>query len=281
MDKFTYVTEQRCPQCRGEMRAWIVKEGEEPKGGQVCMHLDEDDSWAGCGYRMQREQEAKSVAERFNQTLEQKAYGYFVKNSVVANDKVLKRLLAGFFTKDKETKKALDMSYYIAKECTEGECVHAMYLGKTGTGKTHLAVGVAGEMMRLSNYSKTAMFISYTEYYSLVQSMYQVQEAARTIELEIMNEIKKADLVILDDLGAELGDIGDSRKPTDNNIKMLTRILDAREEKNLIVTSNLTGKDISTLYGERVMSKIRNNLKTNTGNDRVIKLKNIDDYRVG
>ena len=282
MDEFTYVTETKCPNCGGEMRAWIVKEDMEPRGGQVCMNLEVingKERWGGCGYRMQRKKEIKDVADKLNQSREQRAYGYFAKNSVISNDKVLGRLLDGFFTEDKETKLALDLSRYTAQEMSENVIAHALYLGKTGTGKTHLAVGVAREMMRLSDFSKKAMFISYPEYYSLVQSMYQVQEAAKMVELEIMSEVKKADLVILDDLGAEIGEIGESRKPTDNNIKMLTRILDAREEKNLIVTSNLTGNDISKLYGERVMSRIRSNLKTKNGNDRIIQLRNSKDYR--
>lgn len=282
MDDFTYVTDTKCPNCGGDMRAWIIKEGMEPRGGQVCMNLEVingKERWGGCGYRMQRRKEIQDVAAKLNQSKEQRAYGYFVKNSVVSNDKVLGRLLDGFITEDKETKLALDLSRYTAQEMSENVIAHALYLGKTGTGKTHLAVGVAREMMRLSNFDKKAMFISYPEYYSLVQSMFQVKEAAKMIELEIMSEVKKADLVILDDLGAEIGEIGESRKPTDNNIKMLTRILDAREEKNLIVTSNLTGNDISSLYGERVMSRIRSNLKTKNGNDRIIKLRNSKDYR--
>lgn len=282
MDEFTYVTDHICPQCGGEMRAWIVKEGMKPRGGQVCMNLeiiDGKERWGGCGYRMQREREAKDVAQKLNQSLEQKANGYLAKNSIVANDKTLKRLLDGFVATEKETQQALNSSRYTAREIVQGDIVHALYLGKTGTGKTHLAVGVAREMMKLSKFSKNAMFISYPEYYSLVQSMYQVQEAARAVELEIMYEIKKTDLLILDDLGAEIGGIGESRKPTDNNIKMLTRILDAREEKNLIITSNLSGRDIINLYGERAMSRIRSNLKTSNGNERIIQLKDSADYR--
>ncbi|MDR2278590.1 MAG: ATP-binding protein [Vagococcus sp.] len=282
MDEFTYVTDHICPQCGGEMRAWIIKEGMEPRGSQVCMNLeiiDGKERWGGCGYRMQLKKEAENVAKKLSQSLEQKAYGYLAKNSIVANDKTLKRLLDGFIANEKETQQALTLSRYMAKEIAQGKTVHALYLGKTGTGKTHLAIGVAREMMKQSKFSKNAMFISYPEYYSLVQSMYQVQEAARTVELEIMYEIKKADLVILDDLGAEIGGIGESRKPTDNNIKMLTRILDAREEKNLIITSNLSGKDIINLYGERAMSRIRSNLKTSNGNERIIQLKDSADYR--
>lgn len=282
MNEITYVTEDRCPQCGGEMRGWIIKEGMKPRGGPVCMNLeiiDGKERWGGCGYRMQRKKEAENITEKLNQSLEQKAYGYLAKNSIVANDKTLKRLLDGFIAEEKETEKALNLSRYMAKEIAQGKKIHALYLGKTGTGKTHLAVGVAREMMKLSKFSKNAMFISYPEYYSLVQSMYQVQEAARTVEVEIMYEVKKADLVILDDLGAEIGGIGESRKPTDNNIKMLTRILDAREENNLIITSNLSGRDIINLYGERAMSRIRSNLKTSNGNERIIQLKDSADYR--
>ena len=113
MNELTYVTEQRCPQCGGEMRAWIIKDGMKPRGGQVCMSLeviDGKERWGGCHYRMQLKKEAESVAILLNQSMEQKAYGYLVQNSIVPNEKILGRQLDGFITQDRETKQALDMS---------------------------------------------------------------------------------------------------------------------------------------------------------------------------
>ena len=76
-----------------------------------------------------------------------------------------------------------------------------------------------------------------------------------------MAEIKSIDLVVLNDLGAELGvkQIDDRNKSTNFNNDTLNRIVEARQNKATVFTTNLTGKEMSQAYGERILSRIMSN----------------------
>ncbi|EOL81497.1 hypothetical protein UM7_02566 [Enterococcus faecalis EnGen0303] len=92
-----------------------------------------------------------------------------------------------------------------------------------------------------------------------------------------MAEIKSADLVVLDDLGAELGvkQIDDRNKSTNFNNDTLNRIVEARQNKATIFTTNLTGKEMSQAYGERILSRIMSNSQ-----GFVMKIEGTSDKRV-
>ena len=89
------------------------------------------------------------------------------------------------------------------------------------------------------------------------------EQARKEITGSLMAEIKSADFVVLDDLGAELGvkQFDDRNKSTNFNNDTLNRIVEARQNKATVFTTNLTGKELSQAYGERIVSRIMNHSK--------------------
>ena len=73
-----------------------------------------------------------------------------------------------------------------------------------------------------------------------------------------MNELKRIDAVVIDDLGAELGKITEPSNPTNYNLDVLTSLAEARLNKATIFTSNLNSDQMLTLYGDRIYSRIMN-----------------------
>lgn len=277
MKELTEVTSKKCPNCLGEMRAW--KHG---RGGHVCIHEESENGkmvWKGCGYTDLAKREARLNQYKYNKAIESNAYRYLKSNSVVGNVNVLERKLSTFKTYDTASDNVLRDMYSLVDEILDGKPAHCMLIGQTGTGKTHLAVGICNELIEKSEFNKKVMFISYSELYSQMQTMFEIKEAMREIEQSILKEVKQADLVVIDDLGAELGDIRSAKQPTDSNVKMITRILDMREDKALVLTSNLTGKDIKEKYGERVTSRIMSNMRRDDGTFRMIEMRDMKDYR--
>lgn len=67
-------------------------------------------------------------------------------------------------------------------------------------------------------------------------------------------DIKTADLVVIDDIGSELGkDASDSRA---FGINTLNSFLDARQNLATIITTNLLGKELEEAYGKRTVSRM-------------------------
>ena len=133
------------------------------------------------------------------------------------------------------------------------------------------------KVLEKSNYDKRCLFISYAELLEQLKFAMNDEQARKEITGSLMAEIKSADLVVLDDLGAELGvkQINDRNKSTNFNNDTLNRIVEARQNKATIFTTNLTGKEMSQAYGERILSRIMSNSQ-----GFVMKIEGTSDKRV-
>lgn len=119
------------------------------------------------------------------------------------------------------------------------------FCGDVGTGKTHLAVAVMNEL--ISRKRVPALFVTVPELLDNMRGAYN--DPGRDID-EWMAAVKNADLLLLDDLGAERA-----------NEWVRERIFVIvnhryREELPTIFTSNIGPKDLANQLGERTASRI-------------------------
>jgi DNA replication protein DnaC len=132
--------------------------------------------------------------------------------------------------------------------------------GKTGCGKTHLAVGVMAEHLRKK---PEAIFIGVPELLMRIRASFE--KGATVSEMELVDKYSQCGLLVLDDMGAE--------KTTEFSITTLYIILDRRNAncRKTIVTSNLGLKDISAAYGDRIASRL--------ADMKVINIETMPDHR--
>lgn len=140
-----------------------------------------------------------------------------------------------------------------------------MMLGDTGLGKTHLSLSIAGEIMQ-NGYS--ALYSSAPDLFRRLQNEYYGKGEQG---VDTMDTLLKADLVIIDDLGAEI--------ENQFNISALYNLINMRLNANrpVIISTNLTLKLIEKRYTDRVASRIMTMYKCLkfVGKDiRQIKLRN-------
>lgn len=143
--------------------------------------------------------------------------------------------------------------------------------GKTGCGKTHLAVSIIrGKIERATKpfseyYSekKPAIFITVPELLFEIRQTFNAKDGDEN-EKCIVDRYSETSLLILDDLGAE--------KTTEWAESILYLIIDRRnrDEKWTIVTSNLTLPEIEQTLGARIASRL--------SDMKVINIK-LPDYR--
>lgn len=100
--------------------------------------------------------------------------------------------------------------------------------GGVGTGKTHLAVATLRALM--TEYGKVGLFYDYRALLKQIQNTYSSQTAET--ESDILDPVYKADVLLLDELGAE--------KRTDWAFDMVQHILNMRynEQRTTILTTN-------------------------------------------
>jgi DNA replication protein DnaC len=109
---------------------------------------------------------------------------------------------------------------------TEGRGL--LFTGTIGVGKTHLAVGVLKRLVREK--SVKGLFCDYRELLKSIQNSYNPQ--VQTTELELLKPVFTAEVLVLDDLGAQ--------KPNEWVWDTVALILNTRYNDNqtTIVTTN-------------------------------------------
>jgi DNA replication protein DnaC len=138
----------------------------------------------------------------------------------------------------------------------EEETKNMFFLGKPGTGKTFLSGCIANDLI---NRGKSVLYLSSPELYEKITE-YRVLSNAFSpdperfeMSSETYHSILQCDLFILDDLGTET--IHANRQPE------LLNILNHRlnMNKKIIISTNLDTASLSSLYDERVLSRIFGN----------------------
>jgi DNA replication protein DnaC len=119
------------------------------------------------------------------------------------------------------------------------------FCGGVGTGKTHLAVAVMNEVMQRKRVP--SLFVTVPEFLDNLREAYMIP--GRDLD-EWMDAVKNADLLVLDDLGAE--------KPNPWVRERLFVVVNHRYREALptIFTSNIGPRDLASQLGERTASRI-------------------------
>lgn len=133
-------------------------------------------------------------------------------------------------------------------------------IGKTGCGKTHLAVGMLAEFSKKSH---DAIFITAPELLLKIRSSFG--ERASLSEEELIDRYSSCGLLVLDDLGSE--------KTSEFSITTLYLIIDRRNRsgRKTIITTNLSLEEIEQSLGARISSRL--------SDSKIVKITTMPDYR--
>jgi DNA replication protein DnaC len=130
------------------------------------------------------------------------------------------------------------------EHCKNGQGLN--FIGDVGTGKTHLAVGIALEAIKQGY---TPLFIS------VFSAIRHIKDAWRRdsdiSESEALNDLIAPDLLILDEIGVQFS--------SDTERLIIFDVLNRRYEdlRPTIIISNLMMDEISKVIGERVVDRLR------------------------
>lgn len=120
-----------------------------------------------------------------------------------------------------------------------------LFIGKTGTGKNHLASAVVTELIKVHRI--TALF---TTAFKLVRAITETWRPPHSpTETEVLAKFKGVELLVIDEVGVQRG--------TDNELLYLTELINDRYEWNrpTILSGNVTVQEIKENMGERVIDR--------------------------
>jgi len=125
------------------------------------------------------------------------------------------------------------------KKVLKGEKGYLILMGITGCGKTHLAMAAANEFILAG---MDVQFLRYLEFANLIR------EVKKQGSLEALERVINADVFILDDLG--------SSSTTDSFLEGLQYVLDRRDGRPVIITTNLNKEDLKEVVGAKIYSRL-------------------------
>ncbi|WP_449354721.1 ATP-binding protein [Virgibacillus natechei] len=120
-----------------------------------------------------------------------------------------------------------------------------LFTGNYGTGKSHLSVSITKKLME-QGYE--CLFLSLPKLLTKIKQTYNTKGVT---EDELLEEIRRVDLLALDDIGAE--------QQTEWTTSKLFEILDDRTGKATIYTTNLTSNELKEHVNERNFSRMMDN----------------------
>lgn len=122
----------------------------------------------------------------------------------------------------------------------------AIFCGKPGTGKTHLAVGIGLHVMTLG---RQVLFTTVQRAVRRVKDSWR--NDSNESETDVIDLLVEPDLLILDEIGVQFG--------SDFEKNLMFDILNERYEKSRpsLLLSNLTADEVRAFLGERVYDRLR------------------------
>ena len=187
---------------------------------------------------------------------------YFKRYSMFAGKSFVDKGMKEFNSVTPKEVSVKDQVKQIINKLADGEIVNVVMSGGPGAGKSHLAYAAAFNVNEMSADRKgqlACLFVDFNALVARVKATYN----DKSIESrdDVLNELKYADVLVIDDVGAETGRTTTKKEATDHNYTLLFDILNARDGlASTIITSNLTYPQLEKVYDDRITSRISYNL---------------------
>ena len=190
-----------------------------------------------------KEQKEKEALER-----RKREWEYSLRSSCIP-ERFQDRTLKNFAATTPEQIQALAFATAYAadfdKVMRAGRC--AMFVGAPGTGKTHLAAGIALRLMHRDK--RTVLFTTVMRAIRSIKDTWS--KGSDATETQAIESLVYPDLLILDEVGVQFG--------SETEKLMLFDVLNERYEKRkpCLLLSNLCLEDVKAYLGERVFDRLR------------------------
>tara|TARA_R110000822_G_scaffold305167_2_gene430732 strand:+ start:4044 stop:4829 length:786 start_codon:yes stop_codon:yes gene_type:complete len=208
--------------------------------------------WSGCTVCSEiskAAQEAKDKADKEREAIVRAERNWRVRvGSAAIPERFQDRTLDTYIAANPGQEKALAFSKDYAANFDDirkvGRC--AIFVGKPGTGKTHLAVGIALHIMREK---RSVLFTTVQRAIRSVKDTWS--KGSEISETQAIEHLAYPDLLILDEVGVQFG--------SDFEKQILFDVLNDRYEKRkpCLLLSNIAPGELSGYLGERVADRLR------------------------
>lgn len=213
-----------------------------------------------CGYKTPTGVENKRNPKEWQLSAQKKAANaYLVGNSLTPSGRAFSNTFETYVAKTPEEKKALAFAHEKVDTLVDQPPAHVYFTGPAGSGKTHLATAILLDYIVRRNYLAKALYVDWGKLSTMYSGRFNLQPDVQAYLTRLMDGMQTCDLLLLDDFGAEVYNGTTTKAPVD----LANTIFNSRVDKNLIITTNLTGEMIKEAYTQRIVSRMNAHVSGN------------------
>lgn len=219
-----------------------------PQHGEYKHAAEESKFWAHCPKCIEFEERIKREdREKLEDEHRRHRVSSCMKNSGIP-ERFIAKTLDAYEAKSDGQKRALGfaLEYASTFDRVSDTGRSAIFCGKPGTGKTHLAIGIA---LHVINTGKPAVFETVQRLMRRIKESWR-KDATET-ETAVMEAMTSPALLIIDEIGVQFGSEFEKNAMFD--------ILNERYEKRrpTLLLSNLTAQEVKAFLGERIYDRLK------------------------
>ncbi|MDZ5782082.1 ATP-binding protein [Marinococcus luteus] len=196
------------------------------------------------GCKCEEKKLAKEAQEQLKRLKHSKAMQAFDRHSLV-NRALSRATFDNYETANESQERALRNAKKFVEKFHPDKPINLYYSGDPGLGKSHLSVSIANAVMEKG---RPAIFISVPKLLRKIRNTYN--KNSDVSEDQLFSILEQIDLLVLDDIGAE--------NRNDWVEEKLFDLIDNRQGRSTIYTSNYGPDELKKLMGERDASRIIN-----------------------
>ena len=212
-----------------------------------------------CTKELIERQDREGVDNSLNAETYLKTYNVLMRDSTIPRE-LKEASFENFIAETAEEKQLLAFAREQVDKYLDGMTGNTLFTGSTGIGKSHLSVAIAkaiNEGYKAKGEPKSVLFVNLTEILRRVRESFN---SSTSLEGHYSRMLKEVDYLVLDDLGIKSDNASNKGKSVWEE-EFIFDILSNRDKT--IITTNLSSSEITSLYSERVASRIRTGLEGN------------------
>lgn len=165
-----------------------------------------------------------------------------------------------------EERKNKDLALKAVSHYKAGKTFTTMLKGDTGVGKSHLAMAIVRNLN--AQLDTECVFINVRRMLMMIKNSFNDSKSPYT-QMYFIELLGRVEFLVLDDLGNESGDKEASRWVSE----ILTEVLESRQKKATIVTTNFSRDQLEHIYSKPLISRLLKGAA-------VIKFEETEDKRI-
>lgn len=185
-----------------------------------------------------------------------RTYSWLKDKSVLMDRTLLDASFDSYESRNEEQKKNKDKAVGLAQAYLDGKVFNVFLQGTPGAGKSHLAMAMLRHVNEHARPFKRCLFVAVDEVVRRIKDSFDDRERGGVSEYQAIRLMSDADLLVLDDLGAEVGGMSDRARASDFIIRTLYSVLNNRMDKPTIFTTNLSGGQLERVYDHKLFSRM-------------------------